>query len=128
MVHNEIIPKRLYNPLSVALYRSLFVILIRIFQKYFLVVFYQNSRFLVNRQFRTAKLASSLTGNMSSKNVAYLDYIIIPTCLSGTPDFTTKKSIILAMNSITNSIHSFRLELMFFSYWPINHCKTDPST
>jgi hypothetical protein len=35
-------------------------------------------------------LTSSLIGKMSSKNVTYLDYIIVPTCMLGTPNFTTK--------------------------------------
>jgi hypothetical protein len=36
------------------------------------------------------ELVSSLNGKIFSKNVAYLDSIVVPTSRSGTPDLTTK--------------------------------------
>jgi len=36
------------------------------------------------------ELVPSLMGKMFSKNIASLDFIIVPTCMSGTPDFTIK--------------------------------------
>jgi hypothetical protein len=84
------VTKKICSPLSLTLSSDYNVILLRIVHMGFLRMFYQNKLLMENYRFMTSYARCIFIGNSLLKNVAYLDSMIVPTCMSGTPEFIIK--------------------------------------
>jgi hypothetical protein len=56
-------------------------------------VFYRNKMLMGYRWFIIRRIMCSFHGKFVLKNIAYLDSIIVPTNMSGTPEFIIKNYI-----------------------------------